>query len=63
MYIARLKDNDNQWVLFACDKTGPADESKRTKRVQKDETRPVMVSSQLVWQYTYYCFLVYSALV
>ena len=34
MYIARLKDNINEWVPFACDWTGPADESKRTKRVQ-----------------------------
>ena len=24
----------NEWVTFACDGTGPADESKRTKRVQ-----------------------------
>ena len=29
-----LKDNANEWVTFACDGTGPADESKRTKRVQ-----------------------------
>ena len=29
-----LKDNVNEWVTFACDGTGPADESKRTKRVQ-----------------------------
>ena len=24
----------NEWVTFACEGTGPADESKRTKRVQ-----------------------------
>ena len=35
MYIARLKDNIYEWVLFACDGMGPADESKRTKRVQE----------------------------
>ena len=29
MYIARLKDNVNEWFLFACDGTGPADELKR----------------------------------
>ena len=29
-----IKDNVNEWVTFACDGTGPADESKRTKRVQ-----------------------------
>ena len=29
-----FKDNANEWVTFACDRTGPADESKRTKRVQ-----------------------------
>ena len=29
-----FKDNINEWVTFACDGTGPADESKRTKRVQ-----------------------------
>ena len=29
-----VKDNINEWVTFACDGTGPADESKRTKRVQ-----------------------------
>ena len=29
-----FKDNVNEWVTFACDGTGPADESKRTKRVQ-----------------------------
>ena len=29
-----FKDNANEWVTFACDGTGPADESKRTKRVQ-----------------------------
>ena len=28
------KDNVNEWVTFACDGTGPADESNRTKRVQ-----------------------------
>ena len=27
--------NCNEWVTFACDGTGPADESKRTKRVQE----------------------------
>ena len=27
-----FKDNVNEWVTFACDGTGPADESKRTKR-------------------------------
>ena len=29
-----FEDNVNEWVTFACDETGPADESKRTKRVQ-----------------------------
>ena len=29
-----FKDNVNEWVTFACDATGLADESKRTKRVQ-----------------------------
>ena len=29
-----FKDNVNEWVTFACDGTGPADESKTTKRVQ-----------------------------
>ena len=29
-----IKDNVNEWVTFACDGTGHADESKRTKRVQ-----------------------------
>ena len=29
-----FKDNVNWWVTFACDGMGPADESKRTKRVQ-----------------------------
>ena len=29
-----FKDNVNEWVTFACDGTGPADEYKRTKRVQ-----------------------------
>ena len=29
-----FKDNVNEWITFACDETGPADESKRTKRVQ-----------------------------
>ena len=29
-----FKDNVNEWVTFACDGTGPAGESKRTKRVQ-----------------------------
>ena len=29
-----FKDNVNEWVTFACDGTGPADESKRTKRIQ-----------------------------
>ena len=28
------KDNVNEWVTFACNRTGPADESKRTKRIQ-----------------------------
>ena len=28
------KKKKNEWVTFACDGTGPADESKRTKRVQ-----------------------------
>ena len=32
--IARLKDNVNKWAPFACDRTGPADESKKTKRIQ-----------------------------
>ena len=30
-----FKDDVNEWVTFACDGTGPADESKRTKRVQE----------------------------
>ena len=29
-----FKDNVNEWVTFAYDGTGPADESKMTKRVQ-----------------------------
>ena len=29
-----FKDNVNEWVTFACDGKGSADESKRTKRVQ-----------------------------
>ena len=29
-----FKDNVNEWVTSACDGTGPADESKRAKRVQ-----------------------------
>ena len=29
-----FKDNVNEWVTFACDGTGPADEYKRTKCVQ-----------------------------
>ena len=29
-----FKDNINEWVTFACDGMGPADEFKRTKRVQ-----------------------------
>ena len=29
-----FKDNVNEWVTSTCDRTGPADESKRTKRVQ-----------------------------
>ena len=29
-----FKDNISEWVTFACDGTGPADESKRTKRIQ-----------------------------
>ena len=29
-----FKDNVNEWVTFACDRTGPADESKRMKRIQ-----------------------------
>ena len=33
-WIFFVKDNVNEWVTFACDGTGPADESKRTKRVQ-----------------------------
>ena len=32
--LSVFKDNVNEWVTFACDGTGPADESKRTKRVQ-----------------------------
>ena len=48
-----FKDNVNEWVTFACDGTGPADESKRTKRVQG------MDSSKLVGWYTHYCFLAY----
>ena len=28
-----VKDNVNEGVTFACDGTGPADESKRTKRI------------------------------
>ena len=33
-WIFFFKDNVNEWITFACDGTGPADESKRTKRVQ-----------------------------
>ena len=33
-WIFFFKDNVNEWVTFACYGTGPADESKRTKRVQ-----------------------------
>ena len=33
-WIFFVKDNVNEWVTFACDGTGPADESKRTKRIQ-----------------------------
>ena len=33
-WIFFFKDNVNEWVTFAYDGTGPADESKRTKRVQ-----------------------------
>ena len=29
-----FKDNVNEWVIFACDGMGPADESKRMKRIQ-----------------------------
>ena len=29
-----FKDNVNEWVAFACNGTGPADESKRTRRIQ-----------------------------
>ena len=29
-----FKDNVNEWVTFACDGTGSADESKRTKHIQ-----------------------------
>ena len=29
-----FKENVNEWVTFACDRTGLADESKRTKRIQ-----------------------------
>ena len=28
-----VKDNINEWVTFAYDGTGPADESKRTKHI------------------------------
>ena len=34
VHCSFFKDNVNEWVTFACDGTGPADESKRTKRVQ-----------------------------
>ena len=33
-FFCFFKDNVNEWVTFACDGTGPADESKRTKRIQ-----------------------------
>ena len=33
-WIFFFKDDVNEWVTFACEGTGPADESKRTKRVQ-----------------------------
>ena len=35
-YLSELERSPdvNEWVTFACDGTGPADESKRTKRVQ-----------------------------
>ena len=30
-----FKDNVNEWATFACVGKGPADESKRTKRIQE----------------------------
>ena len=35
IFFLFFKDNVNEWVNFACDVTGSADESKRTKRVQE----------------------------
>ena len=54
VHCSFFKDNANEWVTFASDETGPADESKRTKRVQ--------VWPRLNWLggYTHYCFLAYS---
>ena len=34
MHITRLKDNVNEWFPFARNGTGPADKSKKTKRLQ-----------------------------
>ena len=51
-----FKDSINEWVTFACDGTGHADESKRTKRVQG--------WSRLNWLGgTHYCFLAYFILI
>ena len=33
-WIFFVKDSVNEWVTFACDGKGPADVSKRTKRIQ-----------------------------
>ena len=34
VHCSFFKDNVNEWVTFDCDGTGPANESKKTKRVQ-----------------------------
>ena len=34
VHCSFFKDNVNEWVTFACDGTGLADESQRTKRVE-----------------------------
>ena len=54
LFFSFFKDNVNEWVTFACDGTGPAEESKRTKRVQG------WSRLNLVGWYTHYCFLAYS---
>ena len=69
-----FKDNVNEWVTFACDGTGLADESKRTKRVQGWSRLNwlggilIIVSWHIHFNkllmpltpFTHYCFLAYS---